>query len=64
MTSNSSKSPSRRHLEHVLEEKPESKHGEQGQAANGGDQAGPNSDEGGRPIAPQTGNPRADNRRG
>jgi hypothetical protein len=64
MTEASSKSGSTRDLEDVLEEKPESKHGEQGQAANGGEQAGANSDDAGRPIAPQTGSPGAGDRRG
>ncbi|HEX2802809.1 MAG TPA: hypothetical protein VHN55_02325 [Sphingomicrobium sp.] len=63
MNSISSNSDSRRDLEDVLEEEPQSKRGKQGQAAHGGDQAGANSADGGKPQAPQTGNPRADDRR-
>lgn len=51
-------------LENSVKDEPESKHGKQGQAANGGDQAGPNSDESGRTIAPGMGNPRGDDRAG
>lgn len=41
----------------------ESRRGDEGEAVHGGDQAGPNSDRAGEPIAPQTGNPHADDRR-
>ena len=63
MNSNSSNDGQKLGLEDVVEEKPEAKHGDDGQAANENRQAGPNSDRGGQPIAPQTGNPRADDRR-
>lgn len=45
-------------LDAVREEEPRSKKGKFGKAAHGGDQAGPNADDGGRIIAPQKGNPR------
>ena len=48
----------------VAEIEPASKRGKMGQAVHGGDQAGPNSADGGKPQAPQTGNPRADDRQG
>jgi hypothetical protein len=63
MNGNSSNREQNRDLDDVLEHEPESSHGDQGEAANGGEQAGPNSDRGGEPIAPQTGNPRATDRR-
>lgn len=44
-------------LRDVEEIAPASKRPTDGQAAHGGDQAGPGSDEAGRPIAPQTGDP-------
>jgi hypothetical protein len=50
-------------LEQVLEEDPQSKHGDEGEAVHHGDQAGPNSSRAGQPIAPQTGDPRARDRR-
>lgn len=55
MNSNSSKQDRKRDLEDVLEDEPQSKHGAEGKAAHGGEQAGPNSDEGGRTVAPQMG---------
>ncbi|WP_155264139.1 hypothetical protein [Sphingomonas segetis] len=63
MNGNSSNRDQRPDLDDVLEQEPESSHGDQGEAANGGEQAGPNSDRAGAPIAPQTGNPRARDRR-
>ena len=63
MTSNSSKDEAKRHLEDVLERHPQAEHGTQGEMANENRQAGPNSDRDGQPIAPQTGNPRAKDRR-
>lgn len=53
----------RRDLEEVLDEDPQSKHGDEGEAVHGGEQAGPNSDRAGQPIAPQTGDPRSEERR-
>ncbi len=55
MNNNSKKSDRNRDLDDVLEEEPQSKHGKQGQAAHHGEQAGPNSDDGGQTIAPQMG---------
>jgi hypothetical protein len=52
MNGNSSNREQNRDLDDVLEHEPESSHGDQGEAANGGE-----------PIAPQTGNPRATDRR-
>jgi len=43
MNSNSSNSGQKRELEDVIEEDPQAKHGDQGEAAHGGDQAGPES---------------------
>ena len=63
MNGNSSNRDQKPELEDVLEQEPESSHGVEGEAVHGGDQAGPNSDRGGEPIAPQTGNPRAKDRR-
>lgn len=63
MSSNSSNGNQENDLEGVLEEKPESKHGVEGEAVHGGDLAGPNSSRSGQPIAPQTGDPRAGDRR-
>lgn len=62
MNSNSSKSGQNRDLEDVIEQSPESKHGDEGEAVHGGDQAGPNSARAGQPIAPQTGKPNAKDR--
>jgi len=62
MNSNSSNSGQKRELEDVIEEDPQAKHGDQGEAAHGGDQAGPNSARAGESIAPQTGDPRATDR--
>ena len=59
MSSNSSNDGQKRDLDDVLEENPESKRGDEGEAVHGGDQAGPNSARGGQPIAEQTGDPRA-----
>lgn len=47
-------------LDEVIEQEPRSKKGKFGQAANGGDQAGPNADDDGRTIAPQKGKPTMD----
>lgn len=63
MNSNSSKDRQNRGIEDVMEQDPQSKRGDEGEAVHGGAQAGPNSDRGGQPIAPQTGNPRAKDRR-
>lgn len=63
MNSNSSTDGQKRDLEDLLEEDPQSKHGDEGEAVNGGDQAGPNSSRSGQPIAPQTGDPRSRDRR-
>jgi len=57
MTANHDNSSDKADLEDVAEIEPGSKKGNQGQAANGGDQAGPSSDEAGAPLAPQTGEP-------
>lgn len=53
-----------RDIEDVAEIEPNSKRGKSGQAAHGGDQAGPSSADAGKPQAPQTGDPRADDRQG
>ena len=63
MNSNSSKSSGNRDLEEVIEQDPESKHGDEGEAVHGGEQAGPNSARSGQPIVPQTGDPQASDRR-
>ena len=63
MNSNSSNPGQKRDLDELIEHDPEAKHGDEGEAVHGGDQAGPNSSRGGQPIAPQTGNPRAKDRR-
>jgi hypothetical protein len=63
MNSNNRNDGQKRDLEDVLEQQPESSRGDQGKAVDGGDQAGPNSTRGGQPIAPQTGDPRATDRR-
>jgi hypothetical protein len=55
MNNNSSKPDRNRDLDDVIENEPQSKHGRQGNAAHSGEQAGPNSDEGGQTIAPQMG---------
>ena len=57
MDGNSSNRDPKRDLDNVLEEEPESKRGMEGQAAHGGRQVGPNSDQAGKPQAPQTGEP-------
>jgi hypothetical protein len=51
-------------LEDVAKTDPASKRGNSGQAAHGGDQAGPSSDDAGRPLSPQTGDPHSDGRQG
>lgn len=51
-------------IDDVAEIEPGSKRGKAGQAAHGGDQAGPSSADAGKPQAPQTGDPRADDRQG
>ncbi len=63
MDINSSKDGQKRDLEDVLGEEPQSKHGVEGEAVHGGDQAGPNSSRGGQPIGQQMGDPRARDRR-
>lgn len=62
MNSNSTKHGSARDLDEAIEEDPEAKHGDEGESAHGGDQAGPNSSRAGQPIAPQPGDPRAGDR--
>lgn len=62
MNKNSNNREQKRDLDEVLEEEPQSSHGDQGEAVHGGDQAGPNSARAGQPIAPQTGDPRAADR--
>jgi hypothetical protein len=57
MNGNSKNHGGKRALEDVLEEEPQSKHGTEGEAVHGGDQAGPNSADAGRREAPQTGDP-------
>lgn len=53
---NSSKNPDGKlNLDDIREDEPQSKHGRQGKAGHSGEQAGPNSDRGGRTIAPQMG---------
>ena len=63
MNSNSRNDGQKRDLDDLIEENPESKHGDEGESANEGRQAGPNSSRGGQPIAPQMGDPRARDRR-
>ena len=43
--------------EDVEEIEPASKRGDQGETTHGGDVAGPSSDQAGKPLAPQTGEP-------
>ncbi len=57
MDSNSSNRGQDRDLEDVVEQEPESKHGTEGEAVHGGDQAGPNSADAGDRLSPQTGEP-------
>lgn len=57
MDKDSSIGSGKRDLDDVVEQDPESKHGTEGQAAHGGDQAGPNSADAGRMQAPQKGDP-------
>jgi hypothetical protein len=60
---NSNSSTNHENLDDVIEQNPEAKHGDEGEAVHGGEQAGPNSDRGEEPIAPQIGDPRAKDRR-
>ena len=48
--------------EDIAELEPGSKRGKGGQAAHGGDQAGPSSHQAGKPQSPQTGDPKSDDR--
>lgn len=57
MDSNSSNRGQDRDLEDVVEQEPESKHGTEGEAVHGGDQAGPNSADAGERLSAQTGEP-------
>lgn len=57
MADDSNNRGGKRDLEDVVEHDPEAKHGTEGQAAHGGDQAGPNSADAGRVQAPQKGDP-------
>lgn len=63
MTQDNRNKESETSLDDIAEIDPESKHGLEGELANEGRQAGPNSDQAGKPQSPQTGNPRADDRR-
>ena len=63
MDSNNSNGSQNRGPEDLIEQDPQSKRGDEGEAVHGGDQAGPNSSRGGQPIAPQMGDPRARDRR-
>ena len=63
MSNNSSKPRQKLDLEDVIEREPDSKHGTEGETANQGLRAGPNSDQAGKPQAPQVGNPRSPDRR-
>lgn len=49
-------------VDDVIEIAPDSKRGKAGQAAHGGDRAGASSHQAGKPQAPQTGDPKADDR--
>jgi hypothetical protein len=62
MNSNNSNRGQQRKVEEMIEG-PQSDNGDEGEAVNGGRQAGPNSDRGGQPLAPQVGDPRAKDRR-
>lgn len=64
MTADNSTPGDDREREDQIEIEPDSKRGTEGEAASEGRRAGANSDEAGRPLAPQTGNPRAPDRRG
>lgn len=44
-------------IDDVEEIEPASKRSDEGQTAHGGDVAGPSSDQAGKPLAPQTGEP-------
>lgn len=63
MTSNSSNHDLQSKLEEIIDEDPQSHRGDEGEAVKGGRQVGPNADRGGQPLAPQTGDPRAKDRR-
>lgn len=63
MSSNNSNRGQQRKLEEMIEDGPQSDKGDEGEAVKGGRQAGPNSDRGGQPLAPQVGDPRAKDRR-
>ena len=63
MNSNSSNRGQQRKVEETIEADPQSHNGDEGEAVKGGRQAGPNSDRGGQPLAPQVGDPRAKDRR-
>jgi hypothetical protein len=63
MNGDSSNREQTRDVEDVIDESPESKHGDEGESANEGRQAGPNSARAGQPIAPQTGDPMSRDRR-
>ena len=62
--SNSNTPGSDRDIDDIAEIDPGSKRGKMGQAAHGGDQAGPSSHQAGKPQSPQTGDPHADDRQG
>lgn len=62
MEDNSSNSETRRNLEDVLEDEPESKRGKQGQSTHDHERAGANSEAYGRTIAPQKGDLRDSDR--
>lgn len=64
MDSTSSNHDGKRDRDAVIEHEPQSKHGTEGEAAHGGRVVGPNSDQAGKPQAPQTGDPHSDDRQG
>ena len=57
MDQSTTSSPGGGNLDDVEEIAPGSKQGNEGTAAHGGDVEGPSSDDAGRPLAPQTGEP-------
>lgn len=63
MTMNSSNPHKDTGIDEIVEEEPESKRGTEGKSVHGGQRAGPNSADAGKPEAPQVGNPRAPDRR-
>ena len=63
MSNNNSSGGNRHDLEEVAEKSPEAKHGNEGEAVHGGDQAAPNSSRAGQPIGQQMGDPRPRDRR-